>query len=68
MELKTLSAKQRQELAKRAGLNAAHLYQIATGRRFPRPATVQKLLDAEPELCVEQLYREAMQNQRRRAA
>lgn len=46
-------------LAQRVGANPKYLYQCATGRRRPSPELAFKLIDAEPRLQFEAMYRDA---------
>lgn len=46
-------------LARKVGASPKYLYQCATGRRMPSPALAWKLVEAEPRLSFEELYRDA---------
>ena len=45
-------------LAEKVGANAKFLYQCATGRRRPSPEMGWRLVDADPRLKFEDLYRD----------
>lgn len=46
-------------LAQRVGANPKYLYQCATGRRRPSPELAFRLVECEPRLVFEELYRDA---------
>lgn len=46
-------------LAKQVGANPKYLYQCATGRRRPSPELAFRLIECEPRLVFEDLYRDA---------
>lgn len=46
-------------LARAVGANPKYLYQCATGRRRPSPELAFRLVDVEPRLNFEAMYRDA---------
>lgn len=46
-------------LAHRVGASPKYLYQCATGRRRPSPELAFLLIECEPRLVFEELYRDA---------